>query len=486
MFSDFVFEKASADYTDKIVLIDTDNLEHKTRYSMYFEAKGFQVIHYENDLIFRSEYHEAIYGSGKYAVIAAENAYIPYDIRRRYQVFTVSLANLFPKLNASVVQETPRMNYDLLATAYRKNFSDLTIPSFTAQFIRNSVFDKANVNEYLQNKLKEMNAAVSAALTYKDWFFIENIKFEIDTMSIQYDIPTETDHIQQSFLAFVLTEYGKLSSKMDRESPVLVSKAMEFMHDRSDQFALIVMDGMSEFDWMILSTQFDQLQYHKTDVFAMIPSTTSISRQCLLSNKYPSQLVEPWKQSKEKTEFMECALNMGFSASQIGYERGYDAEFSPNVRCAVVIINEIDDIVHGQGQGRLGMFNDVGVTAKQNKLGELVRRLLRQGFDVYISADHGNTPCVGDGKLIGTGIETETKSRRMIVLKEFADKESLIERYNMIEYPKFYLDKKFDYLICPAGHSMDAKDEMVMSHGGITTDEVIVPFISIKAGDYNG
>lgn len=32
----------------------------------------------------------------------------------------------------------------------------------------------------------------------------------------------------------------------------------------------------------------------------MIPSTTSVSRQCLLSGKYPSQLLEPWKQSKEK------------------------------------------------------------------------------------------------------------------------------------------------------------------------------------------
>ena len=87
---------------------------------------------------------------------------------------------------------------------------------------------------------------------------------------------------------------------------------------------------------------------------------------------------------------------------------------------------------------------------------------------------------------MGTGVETETKSRRMLVLKDFADKQTIIDRYGMIEYPKYYLTKKYDYLICPAGHSLDAKGEEVMSHGGITVDECIVPFITIKAGENNG
>ena len=113
--------------------------------------------------------------------------------------------------------------------------------------------------------------------------------------------------------------------------------------------------------------------------------------------------------------------------------------------------------------------------------------MLAQGFDVYISADHGNAPCTGMGKLMKTGVETETKSRRMIVLKDFANKDSLFEKYeNLIEYPGYYLDKQFDYLICGVGESFDAKGDEVMSHGGITIDEVIVPFIKIKAVDNNG
>ena len=258
------------------------------------------------------------------------------------------------------------------------------------------------------------------------------------------------------------------------------------MKDHSARFVIIVMDGMSEFDWNILARSFIGFRYQKASAYAMIPTVTSVSRQCLLSGKYPVELVSPWTQSKEKQEFIECAKNLGFSDKQISYQRGYESTFSSLVRCGAIIINDIDDMVHGQKQGRIGMYNDVGVMAKQRKLAELTRRLLSDGFDVYITADHGNTTRRGMGKLMGTGVETETKSRCMLVLKDFADKKSLQEKYGLLEFPKTYLPKEFDYLICDVGDSFDSKGEEVMSHGGISIDECVVPFIGLKAEDNNG
>lgn len=259
------------------------------------------------------------------------------------------------------------------------------------------------------------------------------------------------------------------------------------MHDHSKRFVLIVMDGMSEFDWRILSRSFDGIQYTESHAMAMIPTVTSVSRQCLLSNKFPVELENPWSQSLEKKEFTNCARSMGYADAQIGYERGYDADFGAAVACAAIIINDVDDMVHGQLQGRTGMYNDISVLMRQRKLDGTVRRMLAKGFDVYISADHGNVPCVGMGKLMKTGVETETKSHRMVVLKDFADKSAILEKYpGIIEYPGYYLDKSFTYLLCGIGGSFDAKGEEVMNHGGITIDEVVVPFIRIKAVDNNG
>ncbi len=124
--------------------------------------------------------------------------------------------------------------------------------------------------------------------------------------------------------------------------------------------------------------------------------------------------------------------------------------------------------------------------AKQKKLVDMARRFLSAGFDVYITADHGNTTRRGMGKLMSTGVETETKSRCMLVLKGFADKDSTREKYGLLEFPKTYLPKEYDYLICDVGDSFDAKGEDVMSHGGISIDECVVPFIKIKAVENNG
>ena len=488
MFADLLYEKSSAAYEKHVLLIDEDALEDKTEYCAYFAGKGFQIIRYENDLVYRVKYEEAVKaGDSKILMLASPGVYIPYDVQKSFRAFKVSLAKLFPNLNASVVKRTPELNYDLLCMAYKKNFSDLTAAEDTKEFLEEIVYGKSNIREYVKLLCKQLKTAVGEAKTYKDWFAIAELKAEIHVLSEQYRIPVDVEEANYSFVDFVLKGFGKLSVEMNPSAPVLVSRTMEYIADHSKKFVFIVMDGMSEFDWRIISKSFAGIHYEKGQSMAMIPTVTSISRQCLLSNKFPKELENPWSQSKEKKEFGECAKSLGFTEAQIGYERGYDADFGAAVKCAAIIINDVDDMVHGQLQGRLGMYNDIKVLADQHRLVDTVKRMLVQGFDVYISADHGNAPCTGMGKLMKTGVETETKSRRMIVLKDFANKDSLFEKYeNLIEYPGYYLDKQFDYLICGVGESFDAKGDEVMSHGGITIDEVIVPFIKIKAVDNNG
>lgn len=488
MFADLLYEKSSAAYEKHVLFIEEDSLEEKIEYCAYFAKKGFQIIRYENDLVYRVKHEEVVKaGDSKILMLASSGAYIPYDVQKCFRVFKVSLAKLFPKLNASVVKNAPELNYDLLCMAYKKNFSDLTVAEDTKEFLEEVVYGKSNIREYVKLLCKQLKDAVNEAKTYKDWFAIAELKAEIHVLSEQYRILVDVEEANYSFVDFVLKGFGKLSVEMNPSAPVLVSRTMEYIADHSKKFVFFVMDGMSEFDWRIMSKSFVGIHYEKGQSMAMIPTVTSISRQCLLSNKFPKELENPWSQSKEKKEFIECAKSLGFTEAQIGYERGYDADFGAAVKCAAIIINDVDDMVHGQLQGRLGMYNDIKVLAEQHRLVDTVRRMLAQGFDVYISADHGNTPCTGMGKLMKTGVETETKSRRMIVLKDFANKDSLFEKYeNLIEYPGYYLDKQFDYLICGVGESFDAKGDEVMSHGGITIDEVIVPFIKIKAVDNNG
>lgn len=487
MFADYVYEKSAAKYADKILLIDADHLTEDTRFTDGFKARGFEIVVYHDDLSFRIEYEAKIKSKeGRIAVVVTPEQYVPYDLRRRLTAYKVSLADLFPRLNTSVLRERGPETYDLVSSAYERTYDQYRSTAATEQFLRVEAYSKENIKHNLVRSYQELLRRSESCTGYKEWFSIAEEKARIDRISVEYEIALDTTEINLRFRDYILKHYGKLSTSMDRESPVLVSKAMEFMHEHSKKFIIVVIDGMAEFDWSILSKSFHGVHYQQTAAFAMIPTVTSVSRQCLLSNKYPRELENPWSQSKEKQEFIACAKNMGLADNQISYQRGYDADFGSLIRCGAVIINDIDDMVHGQKQGRIGMFNDVGVMARQKKLVEMTRRFLSAGFDVYITADHGNTTRRGMGKLMSTGVETETKSRCMMVLKGFADKDGMKEKHGLLEFSKTYLPKEYDYLICDVGDSFDAKGEEVMSHGGISIDECVVPFIMIKAVENNG
>lgn len=488
MFGAYVYEKSSAEYEKHVLLIDEDSLEEKTSYSAFFSERGFMIVRYENDLVYRAEFESRIDRTlEKVLMIAKPKAYIPYDVQKRFRTMRISVAELFPKLNAFAILEDPDLNFDLLAMAYKKNFLELYSYKDTKDFIRDAVRSKENVASYVNKLCEEIENDVAAAKNYRDWFGIAEKKSIIHILAEQYGIFADIENICHPFIDYILMNFGKLSAEMAEDTPVLVSRAMEYMRYHSKKFAIIVMDGMSEFDWQILARSFGGIKYNASHAMAMIPTVTSISRQCLLSNKFPRELENQWNQGKEKKEFVECAHSMGFADAQIGYERGYDAEFGMAVSCAAIIVNDIDDIMHGQLHGRAGMYNDITLLMKQGKLAGTVKRMLKAGFDVYISSDHGYTPCIGMGRLMKSGVELETKSHRMAVLKDFADKEAILEKYpKLIEYPKYYLDKQFDYLLCGIGVSFDSKGEDAMNHGGITIDEVIVPFIRIKAVDNNG
>ena len=487
MFDEFVYVQSPAEYANKILLIDDDQLETSTGYSVCFSACGFEVVRYVDDLWFRVNYENKIKsGDGKFVVIAKTDQYIPYDLQKRMSPFTVSLASLFPRLNSDAIAGKGKLDYNLISQAYLNNFDNFSTYEETEQFLREFVYTKKNVEQYLEKAFQKLLEKATGCDDYKDWFVIAEEKAQLDVLAVKYQCFLDTTEINQCFKNYVLSQYGKLSTCLDSTGPVLVSRAMEYMKENSQRFVIIVMDGMAEFDWNVLQNSFNDLVYHKSSAFAMIPTVTSVSRQCLLSNKFPVELLEPWKQSKEKNEFVACAKEMGFNENQISYQRGYNSEFAPSVRCGAVIINDIDDIVHGQKLGRTGMYHEIKILADQAKLATMVKRFLSAGFDVYISADHGNTTRKGMGKVLSTGVETETKSKCLLVLKDFADKDGIKTSKHLLEFPKYYLPKTYDYLICDVGESFDAKDEEVMSHGGISIDECIVPFIQIKAEENHG
>lgn len=486
MLKEYILQTLAAEYESRILIFDLDNIEGRFSYTSLLSEIGFEIIQYENATEFRYIYESKFKkNEDKLAVIVLAEKYIPYDILQSFYCVNISWDKLFPNLNKDILIKERSIELSLLYTASNNLYEDTLTFEETSSYLTQKVYGKENVAIYLENIKEELLVLLSGSeLNYNTWISIASKKGKAEYLAAKSGISVDLSFIDEKFAEFILKGYNTISGIIDRSSPVIISRVMDYVAKNNDKVALIVLDGMSIFDFNIITSTFDEIEYEENYIYAMVPTTTAISRQSLLSGKFPVELDKPFNLSREEKEFKTKAKSLGYLDNQIQYARGYEPEIGPNIKCLSVILNDIDDLVHGQLQGRVGMYNDIEYLAGSGKIQTLIRKLNQQGFTIYLTSDHGNTLCKGLGVVRGAGVEVETKSKRALILKDFANSNELIEKYNLIDYPGYYMDKQYKYLICKIGTSFDTKDSIVMTHGGISVDEVIVPFIKIKAVHY--
>ena len=463
----------------KLMVFDLYGFSDLCDYEAILTAKGFNIVRYTDVEAFRLAYEESLKTSTeRVAVLIESDIYVPYDIQQIFRKVNVSLADIFPRLHADTLMKYAH-DIDLISYAYKECYDDKKMPSETELFVNKIAFSNELIVDYCFEKMTLIKELCENASRYTDWIQVAKIKAKIEYYARVAGIDIDLSFVDNAFALFIKGGYARLSSELGASAPAIVTKILGFVCGlNKPKVAIIVMDGMSLFDFEILSRYMGSIEYELEGTFAIIPTTTPISRQSLLSGKYPRELDNPFSLAGEERAFVLAGEELGFSSNQIQYLRGYEPNISGFAKLIAIVINEIDDIVHGERQQRDGLLGAMRTLGKEGKLQKLIEILVMSGFEVYVTSDHGNTPCEGVGGF-RSGVEMQSKSMRMAVLKDFADKRDLIDLY-ATEYPGHYLSKDYKYFVCEPGISYDTKGEKVITHGGMTIDEVIVPFIKIK------
>lgn len=485
MFEELLEMKLALQYEKCIFVTDYDNILNVYSCDSLIKKYEFKLIYYKDVEEFRYLFETKIKMSNdKYLVIVEEDIYIPYDVRKYFYYVDLSLGELFPKLNTYVLKNTMNLDLDLLHIAYENLFKNIISEDKTERFLKEEIYSESNVIEYVSFMKEKIENMLGNDITYNTWFAVNYYKAKINNICyksrVLIDIGELNENIAKEFTTFIINKYKFLSGNSYFNGPILLNKCMDYILMKSKKWAVIVMDGMSVSDWLIILEKFENIKYDMSYSYALIPTITAISRQSLFSGKLPAELENPFNLSKEKKQFYEKCFQNGYKENEIKYHRGYDVEIDRVDKCIGIVINDIDDLVHSQMQGKDGMYRDILYLAKSNKLQKLINNLSNNGFDIYITSDHGNTNSTGIGKIKGTGVEVETKCKRALICKDFIDDEKIKDEHNLIEYPGYYLPKQYKYFICEENQSFGNKGEEIMSHGGISIEEVIVPFIAIK------
>jgi hypothetical protein len=303
--------------------------------------------------------------------------------------------------------------------------------------------------------------------------------------------------IDQRFSEWLLEKYAGLHNHPP-VPPVMLhhasrTLAREIDSGRTGRVAMILIDGLAIEQWVTLRNQLDlSEEINESAIFAWIPTVTSVSRQALFSGKAPYQFANSiHTTSAEPKAWTQFWLDHGLEKNQVFYRKGLgtkdideltDQLSDHRLKAVGLVINTVDDMMHGMQLGAAGMHNQVKLWANNGYLQNLINTLLDDSFSVFITSDHGNVEATGSGK-INEGAIAESRGERTRVYETEILRESILfDSDEAILWPPIGLPNNYWPIEMKGRKAFVEKNEKLVGHGGISIEEVIVPFITISRG----
>jgi hypothetical protein len=148
-----------------------------------------------------------------------------------------------------------------------------------------------------------------------------------------------------------------------------------------------------------------------------------------------------------------------------------------------LVVDKVDKIMHGMELGAAGMHNQIRQWAGQGFMLNLLGILHDRGFKIYLSSDHGNIEATGCGRP-AEGAIAELRGERVRVYSDPLLRAGVKERFpEALEWPPIGLPQDYLALIAPHRAAFVRTGSRTVGHGGISVEELIVPFVQIDRRD---
>ena len=119
------------------------------------------------------------------------------------------------------------------------------------------------------------------------------------------------------------------------------------------------------------------------------------------------------------------------------------------------------------------IINNCKQYLEKSNIKQTIQTLIDNNFSIHICSDHGSVIAKGNGEKLQKYLIDDFAKRAVIIPEEAAD----LTHFEKIDIP-FVKHKK---LVLPEGRTMfTQKDKIEINHGGISIEEIVVPFITIK------
>jgi hypothetical protein len=145
-----------------------------------------------------------------------------------------------------------------------------------------------------------------------------------------------------------------------------------------------------------------------------------------------------------------------------------------------LVVNIVDLLAHSANMGMPQFLSDVKlwVAGEGGWLPRVIGGLIDQGFHVVLTSDHGHVPVEGMGRP-PTGDIPESKGQRVQVFSSEALRSQVATTWG-IPWPHLSgLPNHYVPLLAPMNKAYANQGQKLLSHGGVSMEELIVPMIRI-------
>jgi hypothetical protein len=307
--------------------------------------------------------------------------------------------------------------------------------------------------------------------------------------------------VDSRFEIWIQKRIGSLSS-LPAMPPVMVHQIARYMvatreSKKAEKVALLVLDGVALDQWLIvrrvLVSQQPNWRFEDGAAFAWVPTITCVSRQSIFAGKAPMYFpTSIYGTAREESLWKQFWVEHATHAQQVTYLKGLgewstlqtvdEISINPQLRIMGLVVDKVDRIMHGMELGSTGMHNQVRQWADEGFLAALIDLLLGKGFAVFLTADHGNVEALGCGSP-KEGVTTDMRGERSRIYSDAALRDTIAFKFpNSIAWKPIGLPDDFLPLIAPGRTAFVRSGDKTVAHGGITLEEVVVPFIRVFGG----
>jgi len=376
--------------------------------------------------------------------------------------------------------------------------SDLVINEPTAWYHVGLVEQEKIIKRKVQGLFDQIEYCFNKGipLTYQDWFEIADLwsKLKCLTLShhkhpsaICYNIKNKIDN---NFDAWINANFDTLSS-LPPNPPKVVHQIPDYLARRiikapDKKIALIVVDGLAYWQWKVIENNLidliPKISFSTGAVFAWIPTITSISRQSIFSGKRPIFFQESITTTIKEPDLWETFwANQNYNVSQIQYFRKAEdkdifGELFPNNKILGLVINTVDELMHGMVLGDKGMYNQIDQWSSNGRFYTILEKLLTMNYQVFVTSDHGNIETTKNIS-VSDGILASSKGERVRI---YSDKLLIPQVENTKIWKSSGLPENIIPVIALDDYSFKRDKGKVVVHGGASIQEIIVPFIEVR------